>query len=469
MTEDMTNDMTGTVTDTARHNPDSPDSPGNRGNRDIPGNPGGPGNPEGPVPARPRSATHGAVGAAGFVAFLLSLILLRAYRPFGDDMVASALFMVGMTSATVLLVDLLWQKTYRRASTGLSFERDDPSWSRTLVKFTGLLGSLGFVALLYWLFPEYHGDFYDRYYRMLTLIMPPLLVLALPYLYFVDRRMPQPLDGYWHVGQLVTLQWANVDRRIVGQHLLGWLVKGFFLPLMFGYLCNDLARFLSADVSQLSGFKPWFDLLYGLCYFVDVGLTVMGYLLTLRLADTHLRSAEPTMLGWAVALACYEPFWSLIGRQYLHYDTGFAWGEWLWGAPLLYGIWGSAILLLTMIYVWATVSFGGRFSNLTHRGIITNGPYRWTKHPAYVAKNLSWWLIFIPFVARGPVDEALRHCLLLLGVNGLYAMRAWTEERHLSRDPVYVAYARWIDAHGLFRFLPNLSWFGGRWRTERAS
>jgi hypothetical protein len=30
-------------------------------------------------------------------------------------------------------------------------------------------------------------------------------------------------------------------------------------------------------------------------------------------------------------------------------------------------------------------------------------------------------------------------------------MRAKTEERHLMRDPVYVAYCAWIGQHGLFR------------------
>jgi hypothetical protein len=59
-------------------------------------------------------------------------------------------------------------------------------------------------------------------------------------------------------------------------------------------------------------------------------------------------------------------------------------------------------------------------------------------------------------VAQGSGDEALRHCLLLLAVNGIYVLRAWTEERHLSRDPEYVAYARWIDENGLFRFLRHL-------------
>jgi protein-S-isoprenylcysteine O-methyltransferase Ste14 len=115
-----------------------------------------------------------------------------------------------------------------------------------------------------------------------------------------------------------------------------------------------------------------------------------------------------------------------------------------------------AILGLTAVYVWATVIFGARFSNLTNRGIITNGPYRWTKHPAYVAKNLSWWLLAVPFVVRGTVDEVLRHCLLLVALNLIYLMRAKTEERHLSRDPDYVAYALWMDEHSLFRFVQRV-------------
>ena len=287
---------------------------------------------------------------------------------------------------------------------------------------------------------------------MLRIVLPPWLVLALPYFYLLDRRMPKPRDGYWHMGRLVTLQWQAVDRRILGQHLLGWLIKGFFLPLMFTYMCNDLSRFIAYDFARL-GYSTAFDFLHDLFYFIDVGLVSMGYLMSLRLTDTHLRSAEPTMLGWVVALMCYEPFWSLIGRQYLAYDTGYGWRAWLSNSPVFDFIWATLILALTAIYVWATVSFGARFSNLTHRGIITNGPYRWTKHPAYIAKNLSWWMISIPFMAQGTPDETLRHCLLLLGLNGIYALRAKTEEWHLSRDPDYVRYAQWIEARGMFRWI----------------
>lgn len=405
---------------------------------------------------RPASATHGIVAAVGLTAFLSALAVLRLDRPFGGNTVHSALFAMGVTATAIFLVDLVWQKVHLRATTGIDFDHDDPSWSRSLHKLAGLSGSLGFVAFFYWLFPEYHAGFYDRYYAMLRLVLPPWVALALPYFHFIDRHMRQPRDGYWHMGKLVTLQWHDLDGKIVGQHLLGWVVKGFFLPLMFVYLCNGMERFLDHDFAQMAGFQPWFDFLHNFLYFIDVGLVSMGYLMSLRITDTHFRSAEPSALGWMVALACYEPFWSLIGRQYLSYETGYMWGAWLWNTPLLYGMWGTLILLLTAIYVWATVIFGARFSNLTHRGIITNGPYRWTKHPAYVTKNLSWWMIAIPFMAQGAAGETLRHCLLLLGLNLIYVMRAKTEEWHLSRDPDYVAYALWVERHGMFRFVKTL-------------
>lgn len=400
----------------------------------------------------PPSATHVSVAVAGLTAFLLALGLLRVFRPFGSDIVFSALFVMGTTAGTIFLVDLGWQRVHRRPSTGIDFRHDDPCWRRSLVKYAGLLGSLGFVGLLYWLFPEYRGDYYRRYYQMLWIVVPTLLLLGLPYIHVIDRHMPEPRDGLWQTGMAVLLQWHAVDRRMIGQHLLGWLIKGFFLPLMFTSMCVGLGKYISFDFNGLSGFKAWFDFLYDFLYFIDVALVSMGYLATLRLTDTHIRSAEPTMLGWVAALVCYEPFWSLFGRQYLAYDSGGTWGQWLWDYPLAYGVWGGTILTLVAIYAWATVIFGARFSNLTHRGIITNGPYRWTKHPAYIAKNLSWWLISVPFLSQGAPDEALRHCLLLLGINGLYLLRAKTEEWHLFQDPDYRRYARWIDEHGLFRW-----------------
>lgn len=70
---------------------------------------------------RPRSATHGAVAAVGLAAFLLAVTIVRTDRPFGENMVHSALFIVGVTAAAIFLLDLIWRKVHLRASTGLDF------------------------------------------------------------------------------------------------------------------------------------------------------------------------------------------------------------------------------------------------------------------------------------------------------------------------------------------------------------
>jgi protein-S-isoprenylcysteine O-methyltransferase Ste14 len=406
---------------------------------------------------RPRSATHGLVASGGFAAFVVALFAVRSFKPFGNDLVYSAMLIIAASTAAIFLVDLGWQKIHRQASTGLDFARDDPSWSRTLVKFAGLLGSLGAVALAYWMLSGYYGgDFFDNYYALLRLILAPWIALAIPYFYWIDRKMREPRDGYWHMGQLVLFRWSKVDAQCVGQHLLGWAIKGFFMPLMFSYMCDDLKALFLFNFDALTDFRHWYDLLYRVLFLADVSLGTLGYIMSFRLTDTHIRSSEPTTLGWLVALICYDPLWSMVGRPLLPFDKGYAWDAWLAYKPVLFALWGSGILLLVAVYVSATVAFGARFSNLTNRGIITNGPYRWTKHPAYLAKNLMWWMMAVPFMPRGTPDEAVRRCLLLLAVNFIYVMRAKTEEWHLSRDPDYVRYALWMEGHGLLRFLKHI-------------
>ena len=400
--------------------------------------------------ACPPSATHAGVAWSGAAAMLSGVAVLYFGSP-AHHIAHLALIVMACAAVGVFVPDLLWQKVQRRTLVPAAPGND----LRTLTKFAGLLGAVGFVALLYWLFPEYYRGqgFYDNYWVALGVVLPLWAVAALPYIYWVDRRMREPCDALWQMGRLVTLQWHGLNARVIGQFLLGWVARGYFLPLMFTYLCNELNKMLQYDPHLLHGFKGIYDWAYFALYFVDVAMVSMTYLMSLRLTDTQVRSTDPTMLGWATALICYQPFWSLIGSQYIAYDDGARWDLWLHNVPWLYVLWGSAILALSAIYVWATVSFGGRFSNLTHRGIITNGPYRYSKHPAYIAKNLSWWMISVPFMFADDLAMALRRCLLLGLLNVVYYLRAKTEERHLAADPLYVQYASWIDRHGLLRFI----------------
>jgi protein-S-isoprenylcysteine O-methyltransferase Ste14 len=98
------------------------------------------------------------------------------------------------------------------------------------------------------------------------------------------------------------------------------------------------------------------------------------------------------------------------------------------------------------IYAAATVAFGFKFSNLTNRGITDKGPYRFIRHPAYVCKCFAWWLEELPHLSFQTV-------LFLAGLNLVYALRAWTEERHLSQDPDYRAYKKkvpWVIIPGVY-------------------
>jgi len=412
----------------------------------------------------PASATHQACAWTGFGAMIAATTTLNFWPP-SHEIAYLALIVMAATALGVFVPDLLWQKVQRRV---LAPSPGPANWPRLLSKFAGLVASVGFIAICYASFPEYRAGekFYGHYWLAIRTLLPLWAVLALPYLYFVDRRMAQPHDGLWHTGRLILGQWTGLDARLIWQHLLGWLVKGFFLPLMFTYFCSDLDQLLHYDVSLLGSFRGFYDWAYFTLYFFDVALVSMTYLMSLRATDTHIRSTEPTALGWLTALVCYQPFWSLLGGQYLAYDSGRPWGVWLANTPWAYAVWGSLILVLVAIYVWATISFGARFSNLTHRGIITNGPYRYSKHPAYLAKGLSWWLISLPFMISDSLLDSLRRCLLLLLLNGIYYLRAKTEERHLSLDPVYVRYADWIAEHGVLRVLERIPVIGAlaRWR-----
>ena len=407
----------------------------------------------------PQSSSNAVVVSIGLVTLLTCFYAIKKLGWFNEQISYAAVFCMFTTATVIFALDFFWQKVHLRKTTGLDFKLNNPSWSRVVIKLVGLQASVGFVALLYWLFPEYNGDYYDFYWKLIKIILPYWIVLAVPYFYFIDKRMIDPEDGYWHIGNAVFFQFKNVNAKIVGQHLLGWLIKGFFLPLMFTYLCRDLQSLIKLDLANITNFKNFFDAFYSVIFLVDVGIVSMGYLLSLKLFDTHIRSAEPTMLGWVVALICYDPFGAMISRNYLNYSTNYAWGAWLFDSPVAYVIWGTCILALFCIYVWASIMFGCRFSNLTHRGVLTNGPYRYSKHPAYISKNIGWWLISIPFLAQDGFAIALSKSILLFSFNIVYFLRAKTEENNLSADPTYVQYAEWMETNGLLSWLSDIPIF----------
>tara|TARA_R110002072_G_scaffold84388_1_gene191281 strand:+ start:237 stop:1520 length:1284 start_codon:yes stop_codon:yes gene_type:complete len=415
--------------------------------------------------APPTSVTNMTINGIALLAALLMSWWLVASGTGISGLVAVLLIAASYTLPIVVLEALWIERGYLRPR---SSGRASLDVGRVLVKLVGFAVTLWLIVGIYSLFPEYRGSFYARYYTALRTVAPYWLVLSVPYFFWMDGRSGGERDGYWHMGELVLLRWKNVDRGILGQYLLGWTVKLFFLPLMFTYLLGKIQYFRGYHFELVfTSFKEFYDFAFDFLFYIDLLIAFVGYLCTFKATDSHIRSTEPTLLGWAVAIMCYQPFWSFFSSHYIDYQTGgTGWGKWLWDYTAVYVIWGSSILALMVIYVWASLAFGIRFSNLTHRGILTNGPYRYCKHPAYVSKSVSWWLISMPFMVTTTVDESIRHCLLLLLLNVIYLLRARTEERHLAQDPDYCEYARYIEENGLLRkvghWLPVLKFSPGR-------
>jgi hypothetical protein len=81
-------------------------------------------------------------------------------------------------------------------------------------------------------------------------------------------------------------------------------------------------------------------------------------------------------------------------------------------------------------------------------------------------------MLSLPFVSTMSVFEAVRHCILLALFGGVYYLRAKCEEAHLSNDPVYLTYSRYIENHGLIAFVKSkfrrtiLEHKSSEWREE---
>jgi hypothetical protein len=309
---------------------------------------------------------------------------------------------------------------------------------RVIYKVIGWIITVGIVASAYWVFPEYLTSFYTPYYQAITATWPFLAVFFLFGIVWEDPRGNKEYDDYYWVAYALLHFKFNLLKNInLKQHFLAWVVKLYFLPLMFIYLVNYLGyRF------YFGNFLGSYDSIYNGVFLVDTSFVCVGYIFANNLTDTYIRSTEPTMLGWACTLICYQPFWSTIGSCYLSY--GSPWGLWLKNYPQLQMMWAFLIVLCWLLYIWATISFGTRFSNLTHRGILMCGPYSYFRHPAYIGKLASYFLMYVPFMGKDLITS-VRYCIIWVMLCGVYYLRAKTEERHLrSIGPEYDVYAKQV-------------------------
>ena len=418
--------------------------------------------PADPRPASDVSAGVGLAGLAGLFAWLLicrnwptiaDLFMLPGPRaPMAGPYAAAAA--VVFSGGPMVLWSVLADKVHRRPSTGIDWANPRPVRAVldvSMTKIAGLWATWALIGFLYCVARWYWRGKYLFAMDVLGALAVPLFVLSIPYVIWLDRVLVNPRDGPWHLGAMLTGREAY-DLDEVWSHLRAWAVKGFFCAFMISILPGGFAAVVMMDFAAIA--TDPVRLARGLTeilFLIDVQIAMVGYLLTLKPLDAHIRSANPYLAGWVAALICYPPFILMGAGGPLDYHAGTAdWAHWMQGRPLLLWAWGALLVFLTAIYAWATVAFGLRFSNLTYRGVLTNGPYRFTRHPAYLAKNLFWWCETLPFLAvTTSLTDAVRNTVVLALVSGVYFWRAKTEERHLlAEDAKYRAYHAWMDRHG---------------------
>jgi len=415
---------------------------------------------------RPPSDVSPGVGLAGLAGLAAWILVCRHWPAIADVFaipgpraplagpyaaVATLLF----TSLPMIGWSLVVDKVHRNPSTGIDWSLRRPigeTLELSITKLAGLWAIWVAIGCFYCLARWYWRGPYLFAMEVIGALAVAMVVLSIPYVIWLDRRLREPRDGAWHMGAMLIGReaWSGAE---VARHARAWAIKAFFGAFMISILPPGFATLVTADFGAIAGDPVRLAMIVIEALFViDVQIGAVGYLLTLRPLDAHIRSANPLLAGWVAALLCYPPFvWGVMGRaDVMGYQANVGgWALWMDGNALLLWGWAALLVFLTAIYAWATFAFGIRFSNLTYRGVLTNGPYRFTRHPAYLSKNLFWWCSTLPFlVTNGSIADMVRNTAMLAAVGGIYYWRARTEEAHLlAEDAKYRAYHAWAAEH----------------------
>jgi protein-S-isoprenylcysteine O-methyltransferase Ste14 len=281
------------------------------------------------------------------------------------------------------------------------------------------------------------GDNYRNFFNYFAdVYFTGSFLLIFPYIYFFNNKAPLENDKYVSfLKTLCSLPGIFLRRKIFWNNssrlgMLTIFVKLFFVPVLISWSISNILHMKNLIISP-----PHWDLytlnsfLVDLFILADTSIFAFGYLVESRFLKNEIKSVDPTFFGWLVCLWCYPPFNWFSFRPFDYAFVSIA----VTDCPVwVHAFVTCMITLLWGIFAWASVALCFKGSNLTNRGIVRHGPYRFVRHPAYTAKVLIWMLqgvFFAQFTAG-----------ILAAFAVIYFLRAWTEEKHLSADYDYMQY-----------------------------
>jgi protein-S-isoprenylcysteine O-methyltransferase Ste14 len=327
-------------------------------------------------------------------------------------------------------------------------------WTRKLLQ-AGIFGH----PLLFW---------YVSAYVAYLLIAPVVFLAWRPRSLWVSKNLR--IVGYF--ARLARGRTGSAESRRPTyeetQAIAFLLIKLFFGPLMVSNTLIEytaIQKILHRTLVDASALATW-DMAYALfvdgVFLVDSFLFALGYHSESGLLRNKLRFAETRPLHIVVCVGCYPPFnmptaaffGSSMHNPFIPFHGQLA-------HPMTWVLRGLAVVFL-LVMLSASLSLLTRCSNLTNRGIVDWGPYRFVRHPGYLAKNLYWFVTVLPdlipntalpgFTWAHHVGYLAVTVWGMVGWGTMYFLRAVTEERFLMRDPDYVAYCKKVR----YRFIPGV-------------
>ena len=242
------------------------------------------------------------------------------------------------------------------------------------------------------------------------------------------------------------------DKKSRKKELLIYLLKLFFIPSMLSLtIQNGMIMIehivLIFNTEHISIYELYCKHLYPLIIyavlFICTGLYTFGYIVESKIFNNEIISVDTTFIGWFVTLICYYPFYIILSLYLPMMTNNFAF---FINDSITLLVWALMIVLF-LFKLWCVLSLGWKCSNLTNRGIIINGPYKWIRHPHYAVKILIWWITFIPIFFNDPI-----YISGMIFWTFIYYLRAITEENHLKKDDNYIEYLQNVK----YRFIPGI-------------
>jgi protein-S-isoprenylcysteine O-methyltransferase Ste14 len=420
---------------------------------------------------RPKSVARELDPWITLVVMVLGYLWLRTSSLNNTLFMAAVIAMVMVPMILLELKDAAW-----RGSAIPSIPRN-VMLDRSCIKWIGVITGIAFISFFWWLAPMFHkSSYHDPMYDCLWLVMPIMVFGSLPLIIFTEYRMGEYKDYNYEFGLFTLGRWREINWYEFRSGISAWFVKAFFLPMNFCTLVQFVGKVRGSEVELLTlPFKHAYEYIEFLYIIPMIVAIIPGYLLSARIIGTHIRKADVSWFGWAVTLWFYPPFNTAISKSWFRFNEHISQETQNWivvfenNLPLLVTF-GVIIIAANIIHYWGEAILGIRASNLTNRGVITNGPYRFLRHPIYFSKLIAWFFAMLPFMSGDDTKECFYFMFSFLVVCGGYYMRSYVEERLMADDPDYVAYALYMDKKGWLsftgrRFPPiTFAWRLARWK-----